>query len=193
MEQPLDPRQSLRLIDETIREAKRSFQKIHFHFLLWGVLFALAGIASYLLMQAGSAWHWVGWPAMGILGGIISGVRGAREGRAQGVSTTMDRLHMWLWTTYTITLLLVLVGSVPNRLDPNPWVLVLTGLPTFVTGAMMRFRPLMVGGVIFWVAGTLLFFTMHAYSPLVFSVAITLGYIVPGLMLKKEEHGLRSA
>jgi len=193
MNNTFTPEQSLRLIDETIREAKHSFQKVHFYFLLWGVLFALAGLASFLLMQSGSHYHWVGWPAMGILGGIIAGVHGAREGRKQGAMTVMDRLHMWLWMAYTATLILLLVGTVPNRIDPNPWILVLTGLPTFVTGAMMRFRPLMIGGVLFWATGTMLFFTLQPYSSLVFSIAITLGYIVPGFMLKREGHGVRTA
>lgn len=193
MDNTFTPEQSLKLIDDTIREAKRSFHKIHYYFLLWGVLFAVAGLISFLLMRAGSAWHWVGWPAMGTLGGALAAVRGARDGRRQGVTTTMDRLHKWLWTAYTITLVLLLVGTVPNRVDPNPWILVLTGLPTFVTGAMMRFRPLMLGGVLFWLAGTLLFFTLQPFSSLVFSLAIALGYIVPGLMLKQEENGLRTA
>lgn len=194
MEQSFTPEQSLKLIDETIREAKRSFQKVHFYFLLWGVLFALAGIASFALMQAGSAYHWVGWPVMGVLGSIIAGVHGARQGRQQGAMSAMDRLNMWLWSCYTISLILVLVGTLANRMDPNPWVLLITGLPTFVTGAMMRFRPLMIGGFVFWLSALVLFFALQAYSSLVFSLAILLGYVVPGMMLKKEEeHGVRTA
>ena len=193
MDKTLTPEQSLRLIDETIREAKRSFQKIHFYFLLWGILFALAGVASYVLMRAGSTWHWVGWPVMGILGGIIAGVHGAREGRKQGAITTMDRVHMWLWTASTISLLLLLVGLLARGVDPNPYILVLIGMPTFITGALMRFRPLMLGGVLFWIIGLASFFVLREYSSLVFSGAIVLGYIIPGLLLKQEENGLRTA
>jgi hypothetical protein len=193
MDKTLTPEQSLRLIDETIREAKRSFQKIHFYFLLWGILFAMAGIASYVLMRVGSTWHWVGWPVMGVLGGIIAGVHGAREGRKQGAMTTMDRVHMWLWTASTISLLLLLVGLLARGVDPNPYILVLIGMPTFITGALMRFRPLMLGGVLFWIIGLASFFVLREYSSLVFSGAIVLGYIIPGLLLKQEENGLRTA
>lgn len=189
----MTPEQSLRLIDATIREAKRSFHKVHFYFLLWGVLFALAGIASFALMRAGVALHWLVWPAAGVVGGLVAGAHGARQGRQQGASTAMDRLQQWLWSAYVLTLVVLVVGAVMARLDPNAVVLVLTGLPTFVTGAMMRFRPLMLGGVLFWVTGALLFFTLQPYSSLVFSGAIVLGYIVPGFMLKQEENGLRTA
>lgn len=193
MDNTLTPEQSLRLIDETIREAKRSFQKVHFYFLLWGVLFASAGIVSFVLMQKGSPLHWVIWPAMGIIGGIVAGMYGARQGRKQGATTTMDRVHMWLWTANTITLILLLVGLVARGVDPNPFILVLVGMPTFISGALMRFLPLMLGGILFWAIGVASFFVLQEYSSLVFSGAIVLGYIIPGLLLKNEENGLRTA
>lgn len=193
MDNTLTPEQSLRLIDETIREAKRSFQKVHFYFLLWGVLFATAGIVSFILMQIGTPLYWVAWPVMGIIGGIVAGVYGSRQGRKQGATTTMDRVHKWLWTANTITLILMLVGLVTRGVDPNPYILVLVGMPTFISGALMRFLPLMLGGILFWAIGLASFFVLQEYSSLVFSGAIVLGYIVPGLLLKNEENGLRTA
>lgn len=193
MDNTITPEQSLRLIDDTIREAKRSFQKVHFYFLLWGVLFALAGLVSYLMMQNGSPMHWVIWPVMGIVGGIVAGVHGAKQVKKQGATTTMDRVHMWLWTANTITLILLLIGLVARGVDPNPFILCLIGMPTFISGALMRFRPLMLGGILFWIIGLASFFVLQEYSSLVFSGAIVLGYIVPGLLLKTEENGLRTA
>jgi len=193
MDNTLTPEQSLRLIDETIREAKRSFQKVHFYFLLWGVLFALAGIVSYLLKQSGTPLHWVIWPAMGVVGGVAAGVYGARQGKEKGATTTMDRVHMWLWTANTITLILLLVGLVARGVDPNPYILVLIGMPTFISGALMRFRPLILGGILFWGIGFASFFVLQEYSSLIFSGAVVMGYIVPGLLLKTEENGLRTA
>ncbi len=193
MDNTLTPEQSLRLIDETIREAKRSFQKVHFYFLLWGVLFATAGIVSFILMQIGTPLYWGVWPVMGIIGGIVAGVYGSRQGRKQGATTTMDRVHKWLWTANTITIILLLVGLVTRGVDPNPYILVLVGMPTFISGALMRFLPLMLGGILFWAIGLTSFFVLQEYSSLVFSGAIVLGYIVPGLLLKNEENGLRTA
>ena len=140
METEMTPSQSLQLIQDMVRQAKQSFQKSNFYFLLWGVLFALAGVVDHLLMRSGVGLHWVVWPVMGVLGGIISGVHGAREGRRQGAMTWMDRVQMRLWGSYTVTLVLLIVAAVSWGRDPNPFVLLLTGLPTFVTGALIRFR-----------------------------------------------------
>ena len=189
----MTPSQSLQLIQDMVRQAKQSFQKSNFYFLLWGVLFALAGVVDHLLMRSGVELHWVVWPVMGVLGGIISGVHGAREGRRQGAMTWMDRVQMWLWGSYTVTLVLLIVAAVSWGRDPNPFVLLLTGLPTFVTGALIRFRPLMVGGGLFWAIGLVSLFALREYSSLVFAFAIVAGYVVPGILLKRHEDGVRTA
>ncbi len=193
MEQHPTPEQSLKLIQDMMLQAKRSFHKVHFYFLLWGILFALAGISAYVIASTGSPYSWVVYPAAGIIGGIISGIRSGREGRAQHATTTMDRVHQWLWISYLITLLLLIIALVYLRVDPNPFVLILTGLPTFASGALMRFKPLLVGGLLFWTIGMVSFFAFREYSPLIYSFGIIVGYIIPGIMLKREEDGIRTA
>jgi MFS family permease len=193
MEHPITPEQSLRLIEETILQAKRSYQKVNFYFLLWGTLFALAGIGAWLMATMGSPWSWVVYPIAGIIGGIMSGVYTDRVGKERRVVTMMDRVHQWLWIGYIVTLLLMLIALVSAGLDPNPYVLLLTGLPTFVSGALMRFRPLVIGGILFWCLGAVSVFWFREYSPLVYSLGIVAGYIIPGLMLKRQEDGLRTA
>lgn len=193
MDQELTPTQSLQLIQEMVKQATQSFQKSNFYFLVWGVAFSLAGVTDHLLHTAGVAMHWAIWPLMGILGGIISGVHGAREGKRQGVMTWMDRVQMWLWGSYTVTLILVIIAAVSWGRDPNPFVLLLTGLPTFVTGALIRFRPLMIGGMLFWAIGLFSLYALREYSSLVFAFAIMVGYIIPGILLKRHEDGLHTA
>ena len=45
----MTPEQSLRLIQSMIGQAKRSFSRVSFYFLLWGVLLTLAMLATYFL------------------------------------------------------------------------------------------------------------------------------------------------
>lgn len=188
----MTPAQSMEVIHRMIVEAKQSAQRSNYYFLLWGMLFALAGLVDHVLHQQGITLHWLVWPAMGIIGTVGSSVHGAREGRRQGVMTMMDRVQMWLWIAFTVVLVLMIVLLVAKGLDPNPFVLVLTGMPTFITGMLMRFRPLMIGGLLFWVIGLTSAFVLPGYSSLIFSAGIVVGYIIPGLMLKRHEDGLRT-
>jgi len=190
MENQLTPAQSLDVINQMVAQAKRSFQRSNFFFLLWGILLALAGIADHYLRSNGIQTKGAAWGIAGVIGGVVSAVYGYREGKQRGVSTLMDRVQSVLWGSFVITLILIIIGTVSHQMNPNPYILLLTGLPTFATGALIRFRPLMFGGVVFWAFGILSFFFLHEYSSLVFAAAIIFGYLIPGLLLRRHENGV---
>lgn len=195
MEQTLTPEQSLRLIEESIRQAKRSFSRYSFYFLLWGILLTGAMLATYLLVNLEpSVRHGMPWGVAGVAGGLISALYGSRQARREQVSNPMDRIVGWIWGGFVITLMLVLFGTLQRGIDPGPAITLLTGLPTFLTGQVLRFRPLIIGGVLFWCAG----FGMHLTSDallltVLYCGAMLAGYIVPGMLLKRQEDALRAA
>ena len=195
MEQDLTPEQSLKLIESMIGQAKRSFHRMSFYFLLWGVLLTIAMLATYLLRDQPDAWgQGAPWGVAGILGGIVSSVHGARQGKQQAVANPMDGTIGWLWSSFVITMLITIVCSVMSHHDPGAMITLLTGIPTFMTGQILRFKPLIIGGIIFWAAGILMHFTHDALMlTLLYCGAMLLGYIVPGIMLKRQEDGLRTA
>jgi hypothetical protein len=81
-----------------------------------------------------------------------------------------------------------------GRSDATVAITMLTGLPTFLTGQIMRFRPLQFGGVLFWVTGIAMLVLHSALATLVlYCASMLLGYIVPGILLKRHEDGLRAA
>ena len=130
---------------------------------------------------------------MGILGGILSFLHGSREGRKQQVKTTMDRVIMWLWFAFVITMLATMIGAgVAGYETPVGSIMILTGLPTFVSGQLMRFRPLILGGILFWVLGAICFFVDVRTMVILYIAAMLFGYIVPGYLLKRQEDGLRT-
>ncbi|HNR54408.1 MAG TPA: hypothetical protein PKJ19_04520 [Flavobacteriales bacterium] len=194
MNTDLAPEQSLKLIESMIRQAKRSFQRLSFYFLLWGVLLIAAMLATYLLRDMDPATgKGAPWGVAGFAGGFISMVYGARQGRRERVINAMDGLIGWLWASFVITMIITIAVSLAAHRDPGPMITLLTGIPTFMTGRIMRFRPLIMGGVIFWVAGAVMHFTQDAFTiTMIYCAAMVLGYILPGLLLKRMEDGLRT-
>lgn len=195
MEQQLTPTESLRLIESMIGQAKRSFSRFSFFFLLWGGLLMAAMVATHVLRDLSPAMaQGLPWGIAGIVGGIISSVHGAAMGKKEHVNNPMDGIIGWIWGAFVITLLLVIIGGVRNNVDPGPAITVLTGLPTFMTGRIMRFKPLMLGGVLFWALGAAMHFTDDGLMRTVlYCCAMLFGYIIPGFLLKRQENGLRTA
>jgi hypothetical protein len=195
MNSELTPQESLRLIEGMIGQARRSFSRMSFYFLLWGVLLIAAMIATYLLQDNVKGWHnGAPWGVAGALGGIISAIHGARESKREVVSNPMDSTIGWLWGAFVITMLLLIAFTVVGRTDATVAITMLTGLPTFLTGQIMRFRPLQMGGVLFWVAGIAMLVLRDPLATLVlYCASMLLGYIIPGILLKRHEDGLRAA
>ncbi|MBK6776802.1 MAG: hypothetical protein IPG74_13520 [Flavobacteriales bacterium] len=195
MERDMTPDESLRLIESMIGQAKKSFSRMSFYFLLWGVLLIGAMIATYIMRDAPpSPVQGAAWGVAGLIGGILSSIHGARQGKREPVNNPMDRVIGWLWGAFVITLLITIACTVPHHRDPGPMITLLTGLPTFMTGQILRFRPLIIGGMLFWFAGIIMHFTDDVLLlTVLYCSAMFFGYIVPGLMLKRQENVLRPA
>src|SRR4030095_16723750 len=130
MEQDLTPEQSLKLIESMIGQAKKSFHRMSFYFLLWGILLTLAMISQLLSGIGGWNDEGYGWAVVSILGGIVSGIYGSREGKRQRTETLADRVLMWLWIGFMIALFSTLIGAgVAGYSTPAGSIMILTGLP----------------------------------------------------------------
>ncbi|MBK7384139.1 MAG: hypothetical protein IPI81_12565 [Flavobacteriales bacterium] len=195
MDKDLTPEQSLKVIESMIGQAKKSFSRMSFYFLLWGVLLIVAMAATYLLRNGSEAFsQGASWGIAGLIGGILSSIHGAREGRRQPVNNPMDRVIGWIWGAFVITMMIVIAASVSNHQDPGGMITLLTGFATFLTGQIMRFKPLIIGGVLFWIAGLAMHFTNDPLTlTALYCGSMFFGYIIPGLMLKNQEDGLRTA
>ena len=65
-----------------------------------------------------------------------------------------------------------------------PIIYLLAGNATFLTGIVIKFKPLIFGGIIFWIAVICQFLMPQNYVEFVSPIAIILGYLIPGYMLK---------
>lgn len=195
MDRQLTPEESLRLIEGMIGQAKRSFSRMSFYFLLWGVLLTLSMLTTYLLADLSPAIRQgAPWGVAGVLGGLISWLYGARQSAQEDVLNPMDGIIHWVWGSFVITMVLVIITVAGAGKDPGVLITLLTGIPTVLTGQIMRFRPLIAGGALFWAAGLAMHMLPGALMHTVlYCGAMVFGYIVPGLLLKRQEDGLRTA
>jgi hypothetical protein len=185
-ENSLTAQESLDLITKMILEAKGNMSRNGFYFLLWGWIIILANLGMYILQKIGYQHYYVVW-AITIPAWIISMIRGYRQGKAERKTTHLDTLSMWMWVTFGITVFtLVAFGSKIN-FQLNPLILTISAIPTFLSGIVIRFKPLVFGGISFWIFGIISFLSPVETQPLVGAVAVLCGYIVPGYLLKTKE------
>ncbi len=182
----LTAQESLDLITTMIRQAKGNARRNGFHFLLWGWVVVAANAGMFILTHLDYAYPYVVW-AITIPAWIISFVKGYRDQRVDRVNTHFDRVTMWIWIMFGLTVALMVAMGEKINFQINPMVLAVAAIPTFVSGVLIRFRPLMYGGALFWVFGLITFMVPYKIQPLMSAVAIICGFLVPGYILKNRK------
>ena len=186
-EKQMTHEESLALIQSMINTARNKVAEDGFQFLLWGVLVIIASLANYLLVVSGFAGKaGLVWLIMPIVGWPISYIYEKRKAKTAQVETLADKSAGYVWIAYGITMFFVIFYAIYIKASPIPFILLLTGMATFTTGLTLKFRPLVLGGVIFWLTAIVTFFTDPAIHLLLNAVAIALGYIVPGMLLRRQ-------
>ena len=68
-----------------------------------------------------------------------------------------------------------------------PFFMVLYGLGTFVSGSVIQFKPLIIGGIISWVLAVIAVYLQYDYQILMGALAILFSYIIPGHLLRNKK------
>ena len=182
----LTAQQSLEIITAMIRQAKGKVQKNGFYFMLWGWVVVVANLGMYTLIQLEYSRPYIVW-AITIPAWIISLYKGYRDGKSGNATSHLDMVSMWLWVCFGIVVFTIVAFGYKLNYQINPLILTISSVPTFVSGVLLRFRPLMFGGASFWVFGIVGFLMPMDLQPLIGAVAIFCGYLVPGYLLKSKE------
>ncbi|MEQ8909886.1 MAG: hypothetical protein RIC95_11875 [Vicingaceae bacterium] len=180
--------EQLKLIEEMIESTKVKISEGSIFYLIWGWLVILAAALNYyLLVFAQYENHWIVWPILMPIGGIVSMIIGRKQAKKAKRKTFIDRALNYLWGGFVITLLLALLGIV--RLGPEgvyPIIMLLYGLGTFVSGGILKFRPLIIGAMGAWLVGIVAFFVPFQEQLILLGVSILVSYLIPGYLLSKS-------
>jgi hypothetical protein len=182
----LSAQESLDIITRMIREAKGKAQQNGFHFLLWGWVVATANLGMYLLIQLDYARPYVVW-AITIPAWIASMYVGFRQGKSERNTTHLDTITGWLWICFGICIFTLVAFGGKLNYQLNPLIIVISAIPTFVSGIIIRFKPLMLGGGVMWASGIICFLSPVETQPLIGAAAVLCGYLVPGYLLKSKK------
>ena len=180
--------ESLEIIENMYQESKKTLHRNSFYFILWGILLIIAGITEFILFGEGN--FWLVWPIVSALGAIASFIYGFKESRIAGGQTSGDRITSFTWGAFGFILVLGIVYAVMNQLAPHAIALMMAGAATFISGGISRFKPFIWGGILLEVGAIICaFFVDNSMQGLVFAISIFMGYVLPGIALRKAENG----
>ncbi|MEL7004802.1 MAG: hypothetical protein AAFN93_19000 [Bacteroidota bacterium] len=181
----LTAEESLKIITDMIRKTKSSFHHNGFYFLFWGWVTVIGYLGSFIIGKF-DLYHsphliWL----ITIPAFIVSMVYGARSGKKQGARSYTSHVFMWLWIAVSFSIIITVAFGPQINFMITPMILTFVAIPTFISGVLIKFKPLIYGGSGFWIFAALAFAFPPEYQNVFGGVAVILGYLVPGYMFKK--------
>jgi hypothetical protein len=113
-------------------------------------------------------------------------IYGFITGRKAKMHTYADMLYLWTWMGFLFAAIILFIILSKNMESVAPYILTLAAMPTFISGFIIKFRPLIIGGVTFWIFALIAHFAGPSVAPLAVPVAMLTGYLIPGYMLKRK-------
>lgn len=187
-EKELRGEESLELIRGMIGKAKNHYTESGSSALLWGFSNVIVFILAYL--QASSAKFSLPFsPFYLMIIAVILQVHFYRRERILKKTVSYkDEAHYYIWLAFGISMvILTLVGGFADiGYIVLPLILLLFAIPTFISGCIKKFPPLIIGGIICWVLSSICFFYKENEVFLLVALGALCAWVLPGFVLRKN-------
>ena len=188
-EKKMTEEESLHLIHQMIQVAKADHRENVSGWLIWGWLLFIASVSSailtYMKITGYISWVWSGILVIGVGIYIVFHVMKRRD---EKVKTYVQELLDRLGNGFFISLFVIVAASFIVKTSYGfGYYYILYAFWMYIHGSAIRFRPLMVGAYVNWVAAIAIFLIKDTAPIMIVSaIAVLIGYLIPGYMLQAE-------
>jgi hypothetical protein len=178
--------ESLSVITEMINKTRVSVTQSSFHLLFWGWLIFVCSLSEFIL------WKFVGWTNSWyvwffvIPGTVVSLIYGFTRGKKEKVFTYGTSIYVWTWIAFLFASIVFFIVYPLKTGSVAKYMLLMAAIPLFISGVILKFRPLMWGAGAFWFLALVAHFGGETVSGLAMPVAMIVGYLIPGYLLRKR-------
>jgi hypothetical protein len=175
--------ESIRLIDSMIKKAKRSYVTKGLASIVWGMLIIVCSLVTWAQIQLSFDIGFDIWLLLffAIIPQIYFSVKEKRQRKFESLE---GESISYVWTAFGVAIFIVsFYNSRYGSNESSTLFMVLYGIPTFITGGMMKFKPMIFGGLVCW-----LFSIISVYTPVKIDLLLMAGcglfaWLIPGIIL----------
>jgi len=188
--QQFSPQQSLELIQNMISKTKADISGNRFYFLLWGWI-ALIGILGQYILKVIIVYehHYAIW-LITFVGTVVSIIYTVKRDARQKARTYVADNMSYLWTGLGVGFfVLIIIFTKIGWQYAYPFFILFYGMGTFISGKILQFPPLIIGGIFNWALSAASVFFHFDHQMLFAAAAIITSYLIPGYLLKSKTNG----
>jgi len=183
-EKNITEQESLVIIQQMMNKTKEQLFDNSNLFLLWGFAAFICTVTQYILIKINIQNSEAVWIAMPIIAVIHIYIVIKQRSKIK-VQTYNGNAISALWTAIGFAFISI-VFFASQKINILPTIILLYAIGTFVTGKIIDFKPLVIGGSICFLLSIVIAFIKDENQLLIMATAILISYIIPGFLLKKE-------
>ena len=174
-------------ISSVINNTRENLKPISINFIFWGclvIVMSLFHIAFESFVQATQYSAILFWTVLPLIGMILTIYYNIKHRKIIGYETYLSRVIKIIWGVFNLAWIYIIAVSLTlKNFHPVPPILFLLGLILIITGMIIKFKPITLGGIF------LITFTFYLnFNPgidllVVNVVGVFLGMLLPGLAL----------
>jgi hypothetical protein len=173
---------SLKLINEMISKAKKSYVTKGIASIVWGALITFCGIVNWyeihFKVDYGDIWVLL---LIALIPQIYFSVK---EKKSRQFISHHEITTSYIWIAFTVTLFITsFYFSYFNLGNVTPLIMALYGVPTFIIGGMHKFKPMIFGAIFCWAASVISFYTIIEIDMLLMAACGLFAWLIPGIIL----------
>ena len=174
-------------ITNVINSTKENLKPLSVNFIFWGLLITLMSLLHYVYpsliqsTQYSARLFWIVLPSIGMLITIYYNIKVRKK---TGYETYLSRVIKIIWGVFNLSWIYIIVLSFTLKsFHPVPPILFLLSVILIITGLIIKFKPITLGGLFLTIFTFYLNFNPGINLLLVNIVGVSLGMLVPGLSL----------
>jgi hypothetical protein len=200
--------ESLQLINEMIGKAKNSYHESGISPMLWGSVIIICSLVSYFAKLYNVQLPFDIW-MLTLIAIVPQIIISMREQRNKKFVNYNDEILGYIWMAFGFSMALVTFTNNAVFADLKPaaeefkqamgksisfkfsnfiltYLLILYSIPTLVTGLVSKYKPMIIGGIIFWICTFVSIYTAYETDLLLTALGAFCGWLLPGILLFKR-------
>ncbi len=188
MQQEFNEQTSLQLIESMINKAKNNFSENGTMYLLWGTIVFICSLVQFIAVhfyQNNDIYYiwYLTWLVV-----IYQIFFFSKKAKKERVKTYTADILKYVWICFSIIMLLFVFTlryqHAFSSIDTA--ILIMYGMPTFLSGIILKFRSLIVGAVACWLLAIGSVFVSDDFQSLFICAAVLIAWIIPGFLLRQK-------
>ena len=179
--------QQIEIINSVIKSTKENLKPLSVNFIFWGFLIIAMSLFNYAfpsLFQSAQYSGLLFWTVLPLIGMILTVYYNINIRKKTGYETYLSRVIKIIWGVFNLSWIYIIALSFTLKsFHPVPPILFLLSIILIITGLIIKFKPITIGGVFLTIFIFYLNFNPGINLLLVNIVGVFLGLLVPGLSL----------